>query len=215
MTFNKIKNVVQKLIENNEMNISDIETLKLETARLIAPFLNTKDTNYVQDVVVHLSEPSGSSVAVYIYDERAIYIANPKKLLQKIPFIHYFYTLTDDIYVKMFSIVFAHEMVHAWQHYNNCGMTRCLGEAHANAVSLRYAKEYNMEDVYELGVQLLGTFYRLKDFGPLQYINTLLGRKNVDYMTKEFFNECYIKKASKISLKAIKCKKRKTKRHKS
>jgi hypothetical protein len=72
--------------------------------------------------------------------------------------------LTKSILVDMFLVVFAHEMVHAWQSSQNVTEEKtddpeCEGEAHANYVASQFAKDHGMLDAYNVGVHLLETYH--------------------------------------------------------
>jgi hypothetical protein len=115
------------------------------------------------------------------YRDHTIIICNPWNN----PFLRLFYE--KDILAYMFILVFAHEMVHAWQDEQGIFLDRhCDAEAHANAVCVSIAEKYRLKSIYDMGVGLLKISFGVSD---------LLKPKTKKRLP--YFEECYVKRVSR------------------
>ena len=154
-----LRKIVTSYLETGRMTDKDIGVLK----RGVAKLLRLEGTRrYADAVEVRLGS---FQQGVAFYSEGTIFISNPARVL-------WWMFLTKSILVDMFLVVFAHEMVHAWQFsrdaYTAAGAdAACVGEAHANYVARQFAKEHGMLDAYNAGVHLLETYHFWR--GDLEY----------------------------------------------
>jgi hypothetical protein len=155
-----LRKIVTSYLETDRMTDKNIGVLKKGIARL----LRLKGTRrYADAVEVRLGS---FEKGVAYYSDGTIFISNPARVL-------WWMFLTKSILVDMFLVVFAHEMVHAWQSSLNAHTNAsthaytgaytddaaCVGEAHANYVARQFAKEHGMLDAYNVGVHLLETYH--------------------------------------------------------
>jgi len=145
-----LRKIVTSYLETDRMTDKDISVLKKGIAKL----LRLDGSRYADTVEVRLGS---FEKGVAFYSDGTIFISNPARVL-------WWMFLTKSILVDMFLVVFAHEMVHAWQSSQNVTEEKtddpeCEGEAHANYVASQFAKDHGMLDAYNVGVHLLETYH--------------------------------------------------------